>query len=171
MQPAAAVSSGLGKIVVEALQDHDIDLGAYVADHLLSEVAGELRAVDGFELLTMTREDEGLGVLAGACVAGRPGMMLMQSSGFGLCMNALASFVLPYQIPIPMLVGLRGDVGEFNIAQIAGGQAVGRICESLGIPYEAPSSLEEMAYVLPGMVTTCLSTERPICIGIRRDLR
>lgn len=171
MVAQTSVSSGLGSVVLGALEAHDIDFGAYVADHLLSGVAEELHRSEDFTLLTATREDEGLGVLAGAYVGGRRGVMLMQSSGFGLCVNALASFILPYQIPIPMFVGLRGDLGEFNIAQIPGGQAVGPICQSLGIPYEAPSTLDELSEVLPGLLTTCLSTERPICVGIRRSLR
>lgn len=161
---------GLGSIIHDAVRDHGVGLAAYVADHLLSDVTDAIKKAPDIHLVTAAREDEGLGVLAGAYMGGRRGIMLMQSSGFALCMNALGSMILPYQIPIPMIVGLRGDLGEFNVAQIVGGQSVEPTCRTLGIPYEAPTSRNDLAAVLDGMLKTSYSTHRPVCIGIRRSL-
>lgn len=163
-------ASRLSGIVLPALEEFDVELGAYVPDHLISGVTDELRDRPGFRLVAATREDEGLAILAGAYAAGVPGVMFMQSSGFGLCLNAIASLLLPYQIPVPMFVGLRGGIGEFNIAQMEGGQAVAPVCSTLGIPYAAPASFEVLAAILPGMLKTCFSTGRPVCVGIQRSL-
>lgn len=163
-------ASRLSGIVLPALERFDVELGAYVPDHLISGVTDELRDRPDFRLVAATREDEGLAILAGAYAAGVPGVMFMQSSGFGLCLNAIASLLLPYQIPVPMFVGLRGGIGEFNIAQMEGGQAVAPVCSTLGIPYAAPASFEELAAILPGMLKTCFSTGRPVCVGIQRSL-
>jgi sulfopyruvate decarboxylase TPP-binding subunit len=160
----------LGEIVVSHLMKCDVRLAGYVADHLLASVAAALEAGSGTRLLTVTREDEGLAILAGSYLGGQRGVMLMQSSGFGLCANALASFLVPYQIPVPMIVGLRGGVGEFNVAQMAGGQAVPDICRALGVPYLAPVSLDHLDRTLGGLLDTSFSTGQSVCIGIGRDL-
>ena len=47
-------------------------------------------------------------------MGGRRGAVLMQTSGFGTIPNALASLVVPYQIPVVMFVSERGTLGEFN---------------------------------------------------------
>lgn len=164
------VKTRLGEVAAEVLAKHGVGIAAYVADHLLSTMTDEIGRRDDMRLVTSAREDEGVAMIAGAYLGGMRGAMLMQSSGFGLCSNALASFVLPYQIPVPMIVGLRGDLGEFNVAQIAGGQAVGPTCRALGVPYEVPSSLAEFELVLDGMLDTCFATQRAVCIGVRRSL-
>ena len=53
----------------------------------------------------------------GAWMGGRRGAVLMQTSGFGTIPNALASLVVPYQIPAIMFVSERGTLGEFNLGQ------------------------------------------------------
>jgi sulfopyruvate decarboxylase TPP-binding subunit len=166
----ASGQAPLGEIVVSHLMKSDVRLAGYVADHLLASVAVALEARPEARLLTVTREDEGLAILAGSYLGGQRGVMLMQSSGFGLCANALASFLIPYQIPVPMIVGLRGGVGEFNVAQMAGGQAVPDICRALGVPYMAPVSLEHLDRTLGGLLDTSFATGQCVCIGIGRDL-
>lgn len=164
-------STSLGEVVNGVLRDRGVTTACYVADHLLSSISDDMIAAPHFELLPVAREDEGLGILAGAYLGGQRGVMMMQSSGFALCANALGSLLLPYQIPVLMLVGLRGDLGEFNIAQVVGGQYVEPACRDLGVPYWAPASLDELARILPGAVDTCFATKLPVSIGIRRGLK
>jgi sulfopyruvate decarboxylase subunit alpha len=59
-------------------------------------------------LLTVPREDTAVGVAAGAAAAGRLPVVLMQNSGLGQSVNALASLLVPYQIPVLLIVSLRG---------------------------------------------------------------
>jgi sulfopyruvate decarboxylase TPP-binding subunit len=162
--------SPLGEIIVGHLLKSDVRLAAYVPDHLLAGIVTALEARPEARLLPVTREDEGLSIVAGSYLGGQRGVMLMQSSGFGLCANALASFLVPYQIPVPMIVGLRGGVGEFNVAQLTGGQAVPDICRALGVLYLAPVSLEHLDRTLGGLLDTSFSTGQSVCVGIGRDL-
>ena len=67
--------------------------------------------------VSATREDEAIGTATGAYMAGLRGAVMMQTSGFALIANALASLVLPYQIPTVMVISERGTMGEFNIGQ------------------------------------------------------
>jgi sulfopyruvate decarboxylase TPP-binding subunit len=61
-----------------------------------------------FMSVCATREDEALGTLTGAYMGGLRGVVMMQTSGFALIANALASLVVPYQIPAIIVVSERG---------------------------------------------------------------
>jgi sulfopyruvate decarboxylase alpha subunit len=82
--------------------------------------------------VVLTTEEEGIGVIAGAHLGGQRGVLLMQSSGVGNCINALA---LPAEcrIPLLMLVTMRGEWGEFNPWQVAMGQATPATLEAMGV--------------------------------------
>jgi sulfopyruvate decarboxylase alpha subunit len=82
--------------------------------------------------VVLTTEEEGIGVLAGAYLGGQRGVLLMQSSGVGNCINALA---LPAEcrIPLLMLVTMRGEWGEFNPWQVAMGQATPATLAAMGV--------------------------------------
>ena len=106
---------------------------AYVPDaghrHLidLCRADAEMRAVP------LTTEQEGIGLLAGAWLGGERGALLMQSSGVGNCINAIASLTCACQFPLFMLVTMRGEWGEGNPWQIPMGRAVAPVLETMGV--------------------------------------
>ena len=81
-------------------------------------------------VVTLTSEEEGVGLLAGAWLGGEKGVLLMQSSGVGNCVNALA-MVESCRPPLLMLVAMRGEWGEFNPWQIPMGLAVEPVLEAI----------------------------------------
>jgi sulfopyruvate decarboxylase subunit alpha len=109
---------------------------AYVPDNPLSHVLRvfeeEYRDV---RLCLSTREEEAFGIAAGLYLGGRRPAVLLQSSGLGNSLNALTSLLIPYRIPVLMVVSMRGDEGEWNAAQMPMGQAVRAILESIGIAH------------------------------------
>ncbi len=88
----------------------------------------------------VTREEEGVGVCAGAYMGGRKPAMLMQNSGLGNSINALASLNLLYRIPLLMIMSHRGVEGEPICAQVPMGQFTPALLDTLGIPYFLPDS-------------------------------
>lgn len=76
------------------------------------------------EVLTvsLTSEEEGVALLAGAWLGGQRGALLMQSSGIGNCVNMLA-FARACRLPLFMLITMRGQWGEFNPWQVPMGQS------------------------------------------------
>ena len=72
--------------------------------------------------VVLTTEEEGIGLLAGAWLGGERGVLLMQSSGVGNCINML-SLIEICRLPLLMLVTMRGEWGEFNPWQMPMGQA------------------------------------------------
>ncbi len=80
----------------------------------------------------LTTEEEGIGYLAGAWLGGERGVLLLQSSGVGNCINTLA---LPAcaRFPLLMLVTMRGDWAEFNPWQNPMGQATETVLKAMGV--------------------------------------
>ncbi|MFQ6012044.1 MAG: sulfopyruvate decarboxylase subunit alpha [Thermoplasmata archaeon] len=133
--------------IIRELKKAGIDFACSVPSSLL---AGVLERLDASDLLHLpvTREEEGVGVCAGAYLGGRKPCLLMQNSGLGNCINALASLTHLYGVPLFLLIAHRGGPGEPVAAQVPMGEATSRVLEALQIPYErvaAPVDLSAIA--------------------------
>jgi sulfopyruvate decarboxylase alpha subunit len=82
--------------------------------------------------VALTSEEEGVAMLAGADLGGARGVLLMQSSGTGNCVNML-SLIKGGRFPFLTLVSMRGDFGEGNPWQFPMGQAVQPVLEAIGV--------------------------------------
>lgn len=132
---AAGVCAG-----IHAAGSRDI---VYVPDNPLSHVLRELD--DRFRdirLVLATREEEAFGIAAGLYLGGRLPTVMLQSSGLGNSLNALTSLLLPYQIPVLIVVSMRGDAGEWNAAQVPMGRAVRSIFDAIGVPHSTVESAD-----------------------------
>lgn len=69
---------------------------------------------DGFRIVPIPREEEGIGILSGLALAGVPALMLIQDNGIGNLLTALNTFPAPYHLPLLVLVTRRGGLGEYN---------------------------------------------------------
>ena len=96
-------------------------------------------------LILATREEEAFGIAAGLYLGGRLPTVMLQSSGLGNSLNALTSLLMPYQIPVLMVVSMRGDAGDWNAAQVPMGRAVRGIFESIGVPHTTVESADAAA--------------------------
>ncbi|WP_135605798.1 sulfopyruvate decarboxylase subunit alpha [Methanococcoides sp. NM1] len=87
----------------------------------------------------VTREEEGVGICAGAYMGGKIPAMLMQNSGLGNSINALASLNKLFHIPLLLIVSHRGVEGETICAQVPMGQLTTSLLDALDIPYVVPT--------------------------------
>lgn len=101
--------------------------------------------------IALTREEEGIGLLAGAWLGGQRGVLLMQSSGLGNCVNALASITRACQFPLLLLITMRGDWGEANPWQIPMGQAAAPVLQALGVRVVEVVDAEQAAPAVAAM--------------------
>jgi sulfopyruvate decarboxylase alpha subunit len=123
----------------------------YVPDNPLSHVLAELGArYRDVRLVLAMREEEAFGIAAGLYLGGRRPTVMLQSSGLGNSLNAIGSLVIPYQIPMLIVVSMRGDAGEWNAAQVPLGRAVRPIFDAFALPHvtvESAASAEETVRV------------------------
>ena len=100
----------------------------YVPDAGHSDLINHCDACDEMRLVPLTSEEEGIAVLAGAWLGGQRGVLLMQSSGVGNCINML-SLARICRFPLLMLITMRGQWGEFNPWQVPMGQLTPKVLE------------------------------------------
>ena len=156
--------------MADVLRRNGIDLFATVPDSIVGQVLEHLWRDDACKVVTVCREEEGLGLLSGAYLAGKRGALLMQNSGLGNCVNTLASLNLAAQIPVVLVISHRGDIGEFNPAQVPMGQALERILASLDIRYGLPRSVEELEAMGDGLIKLAYTRSLPIAFVLPPQL-
>ena len=132
------------------LKNNNIRQVAYVPD------AGHKQLIELFEkdkfvsMIPLTSEQEGVGLLAGAWLGGERGVLLMQSSGVGNCINAISSIITSCNFPL--LITMRGEWNEFNPWQVPMGSATSKVLSSINVqtitckqPEEVAESINAMA--------------------------
>jgi sulfopyruvate decarboxylase alpha subunit len=129
------------KHVADVLRRNGIRLFATVPDYIVGYELDELWADPECRVVTTTREEEAVGLLSGAWLAGKRGALLMQNSGLGNCTSALASLNMASMMPLVLVMSHRGDLGEFNPVQVPMGRAVTHILDALGIRWIRPTSI------------------------------
>src|SRR6202790_5270063 len=133
-------------VVLETLKANGVRLAVYVPDKILIPVIDGVRADPFFTAGCATREEEGVGICAGAWMGGTRSILMMQTSGFGNTPNALASLAVAYQIPVVLLSSERGALGELNAAQEGASGVVAPVCAALGIPHHVIERLEDVEF-------------------------
>ena len=144
------------------LKDNDVRLVAYVPDNVLTPLIKGVTADNYFLSVGATREDEAIGAVTGAYMAGLRGAVMMQTSGFALIANALASLVVPYQIPAIMVISERGTMGEFNIGQSLVARTMRPTLDTLGIAHHTLTDEATMPFVVDSSIKQAYSTQAPV---------
>src|SRR3984885_6088830 len=114
------------------LQRFDVRQVPYVPDVGHSQLIDRVLATPSMRAVPLTTEEEGVALLAGAWAGGQRGVLLMQSSGVGNCVN-MFSLVQIFRFPFLTLVTMRGEWGEFNPWQVPMGSSTAGVFELSGI--------------------------------------
>ncbi len=117
----------------ERLREHGVGIVAHVPDAGLARLIRACEADATICTVTLTSEEEGVGLAAGAWLGGVKSAVLMQSSGVGNIVNAVASLTRACRLPLFLIVAMRGQWGETNPWQIPMGQAVPEVLAALGV--------------------------------------
>ena len=92
--------------------------------------------------IPVTREEEGIGICAGAYLGGKKPAILMQNSGLGNSINALKSLTELYEFPLLMIMSHRGTEGENICGQVPMGESTPRILEAMDFKFFNPGDPE-----------------------------
>jgi len=118
--------------IFSILQRFDVRQVPYVPDAGHSQLINRVLASSTMRGVSLTTEEEGVALLAGAWAGGQRGVLLMQSSGVGNCINML-SLTQIFRFPFLTLVTMRGEWGEFNPWQVPMGSKTEAVLELSGI--------------------------------------
>jgi sulfopyruvate decarboxylase alpha subunit len=145
--------------VVRVLKANQVRLVAYVPDKVLAPLIKRIEADDWFTVVRPAREEEAVGIVTGAYMAGMRGIVLMQTSGFATLPNVLASLTVPCQIPLLMMISERGTIGDHQLGQAIVCSTMRPILRSLNIEHFAIERQEDVAFVVDGMIRQAFSTQ------------
>jgi sulfopyruvate decarboxylase alpha subunit len=155
--------------VFDILSDLDIRQVAIVPD------AGHSRLIRLCEddprkrVVTLTTEEEGVALLAGAWLGGERGVLLLQSSGVGNCINML-SLIETCQMPLLMLVTMRGEWGEFNPWQVPMGRGTQPVLEAMGVTVRRADEAHLVAPAVLGAANLAFNTSRAVAVLIGQSV-
>src|SRR5436309_15173718 len=121
-------------------------------------------------LVRLAKEEEGVGISAGAHLAGVRSAMLMQNHGFLASINGIVSCAQLYRIPLLMLVSFRGDFGERDPWQTEGGAVTEDLLRALRIPFVYLDSPDHVARRIAKAQTLALAANKPVALLLCRDL-
>jgi sulfopyruvate decarboxylase subunit beta len=130
------------KKVVDILKNNRIDIATTLPcdriKALLPLIAKNIKTIP------LTREENGIGICAGAYLGGARPVMVIQSTGIGNMINALLSLNLTYGIPLPIIASWRGVYKESIEAQWQFGKKLPAILEACGLKFTIIESLKEI---------------------------
>ena len=134
-----------GAELAALLDRHGFDFFTGVPCSLVEDLIAALETHPRFPWLAAVREDVAVGLAAGAWLGGRRPVVVMQNSGLGTSLNALASLSLMYGLPALLLVTWRGYQGKDAPEHILMGEISPGLLNLLGIPHRvlSPDSIEE----------------------------
>src|SRR4051812_48775221 len=95
-------------------------------------------------------------------MGGLRGVAMMQTSGFALIANALASLVVPYQIPAIMVISERGTMGEFNVGQSMVARGMRPTPDTLSSAHQTLTDEKNIHFLVDGSIKQAITTQSPV---------
>ena len=128
--------------IFNALKDAGINFIVSVPCVNLSKLLNMIDEDEEITHIPVTREEEGIGICAGAYLGGMNPAILMQNSGLGNSINALKSLTQLYEMPLLMIMSHRGTEGENICGQVPMGESTPRILEAMDFRFFKPANPE-----------------------------
>jgi sulfopyruvate decarboxylase alpha subunit len=153
----------------DVLKRSDVRQVGYVPDAGHSRLIERCRNDSKMHAVSLTTEEEGVALAAGAWLGGERAALLMQSSGVGNCINML-SLSRTCRFPMPMFITMRGEWEEFNPWQVPMGQAVEpvlKLCDAEIMRVRKP---DEVAGVAERALQSAYGDERIVAVLLSQEL-
>jgi len=167
MSPVSVAHSG---VVYDALKRAGIRLLSALPETWLVHLIRMAEDDPEMTLVRLAKEEEGVGISAGAHLAGVRSAMLMQNHGFLASINGIVSCAQLYHIPLLMLISYRGEFGERDPWQTEGGGVTEDLLRALRIPFSSLDRPDHVATRIAKAQTLALSANKPVALLLCRDL-
>jgi len=97
------------------------------------------------------KEDEGMGLCAGAWMGGKRPAIIMQNTAIGVTINTLATLIQYYRMPLPMIISYRGELREPVACQVEMAVHTKALLDQLHIQtyhFHKPGDVEEIGAII-----------------------
>ena len=164
------VSETSSRAVYDGLKAAGVGLIAALPEIWLVHLLRLAREDPAMTFVRVAKEEEGVGIVAGAQLAGLRGALLMQNHGFLQSINGIVSLAQLYRVPLLMLITDRGHLGEPDPWQTEGGRNTRRLLDALGIVRDELSDPGRVGAEVAAAMTLAESSLSPVALLLTRDL-
>jgi sulfopyruvate decarboxylase alpha subunit len=155
--------------IADQLADAGVRMVASLPDNWISELIREIDADRRFRHVPVNREESAIGLCSGAYMGGMGSAALMGASGFMTVIYALTKINYSYEIPLLMLITLRGGFGDHHKHHVSNSLYLRPVMEALNIPYQIVNRPEDIGEI--GRAFRHSRTFlRPTVVAMTRDL-
>jgi len=164
------VSLNNSKLVYDALYRSGVRLLTTLPETWLLHLVRMAEESPEMRLIRLAKEEEAVGISAGAHFAGVKSAILTQNHGFLSAINGIVSFAQLYKVPLLMLISYRGTFGERDPWQTQGGNVTEPVLRALGIPYQFLDHPEHVMQRVQQAQTLATSSSQPVALLLTREL-
>ncbi len=155
-------------MIIEAMKEAGINFVASLPDYNLARLLELADADPAFKHVALCREEEGIGICAGAYMGGKTAALIMQNGGLLNCCNALTTTALNFNIPIILLVYYAGDIGDEGFSTL--GSVTEPVLTALGIRHYVLRTIEEITPIIKGATTLAIDSRRPVAVLLTKNV-
>jgi len=153
--------------ILERLKRAGITLVASLPDQWLGNLIRECESDREITHIRLAREDDGVGICAGAFLGGRKGALICQNSGVLLSVNALGGVAFHHQIPLLVIAAHRGCYDDNQYYQMYKGRVTERVLEGMGLPHYVIDGPEQLSLIEDGVRHAYLN-RLPVVLLLRK---
>lgn len=164
------VSQTSSRVVYDSLKNYGVSLLSALPETWLVHLIRMAEDDPEMTLVRLAKEEEGVGISAGAYFAGVKSAMLMQNHGFLASVNGIVSLAQLYRIPLLMIISYRGHFGERDPWQTQGGGATEPLLRALGIPYAFLDDARKVEKRIAEAQTWSYASLHPAALLLTREL-
>lgn len=151
--------------IYQVFQEAGIRQVVFVPDAGHTRLINLCLADRNIHAVSLTTEEEGVAMLAGAWLGGDRGALLMQSSGVGNCIN-MFSLIQECRFPLLTLVTMRGQWGEANPWQVPMGQGTPGALQSAGVIVHSVDEAARVSETVAAAATLAFRCTRAVAVLI-----
>ncbi|MEZ5870558.1 MAG: sulfopyruvate decarboxylase subunit alpha [Nitratireductor sp.] len=151
MTRLAQDNSDVNSMIVDALIEHDVRFITTVPCKQLAGVIDLIEKSPKIHHVPSNKEDEGMGLCAGAWMGGKRAAIIMQNTALGVTVNTLATLIQFYRMPLPMIISYRGELGERVACQVEMAVHTKALLDQLNIQtyhFHKPEDVGEIGVIL-----------------------
>lgn len=153
----------VNETIVADLINNGIEFVTTVPCKQLAGVIEKIDQSDQIFHIPSNKEDEGMGLCAGAFMGGKRSAIIMQNTAIGVTINTLATLIQYYHIPLPMLISYRGEIGEPVACQVEMAVHTKALLAQLNIPTYHFHHADD-ADELDAILKHCFMCNKPVAI-------
>lgn len=163
------MTEGTAKTILESLKEAGINFVASLPELQLTPLIEALEVDPDITHVGVAREDEGIGICAGAYLCGKRTAMVLMNTGFLLSGNVFVQLNNLYGIPNLLLIGFTGGLGEPLWFHAVQSRFTEPVLRAMRIPYDIATRASEINNIIRDAATLAESSKLPVAVLLLKE--